>query len=378
MKKLSTFAIALLFGTGLLGAGVLRAEAAKDTAGIMTVSDRGKAFTEAGITKAKATFSETTFHGRVEFHLEVYGKVPENKRADFEKVKSNVPEKNRFFGDWANELAKAHNSKGIFLLVCREGSHIHAIDDRQTDAKRSSGFDDKKLKNLQDKLLAGFAKAGKLSDKEGAEAMKLRDESLLDATNYVIAELKDTTVPDGKNHANVEKKGTGPMGYSWTSLICFGIVALLGVWLVVGIFRALANRGGGGGGGGYGGGGGGYGGGGGGGGGFMTGMLGGLFGGMAGMWMYNNMFGGSHASDMSAGQGGMGGGDTGGGDYNDTGAGDYNGGGDGGGSNYDEGGGDYGGGSTDTGGGGDYGGGDTGGGGDYGGGGDSGGGGGDW
>ena len=41
MKKLSTFAIALLFGTGLFGAGSLRAEAAKDAHGEMTVSDRG-------------------------------------------------------------------------------------------------------------------------------------------------------------------------------------------------------------------------------------------------------------------------------------------------------------------------------------------------
>ena len=56
MKKLTTFALALLFGAGLLGAGSLRAEAAKDTAGIMTISDRGNALTEAGIAKAASTF----------------------------------------------------------------------------------------------------------------------------------------------------------------------------------------------------------------------------------------------------------------------------------------------------------------------------------
>jgi len=361
MKTLFMPLIAAL-GIALVGTGSVLATGQTDTAGIMTVSDRAQAFTEGGISKAKDAFHNTTFHARTEFHVEVYSKVPDNKRAEFERLKKekDTPGLNRFFGDFASELAKSHNSKGIFLFVSREGGHVHAIVDRQTDAKRS--FDDKKLKQVEEKIIAGFAKASKQVEKDGPEAKKFRDEALLDTTNYIVSELKDTTLPEGKNYANSEKKATGPMGYSWTSLICFGFIALLGIWMVVGIFRALSNRGGGGGGG-MGGGGGGMGGG---GGGFGSGLLGGLFGGMAGMWMYNNMFGGSHASDMSAGQGGDAG-NSGGGDYNDTGAGDYNGGGDGGGSNYDEGGGDYGG-SSDTGGGGDWG----------GGGGDTGGGGGDW
>ena len=342
----------------------------------MTVSDRAQAFTEAGVSKAKEAFRDTTFHARTEFHVEVYPELPENKRSEYDRFKKekDTPGLNRFFGDFANELAKKHNSKGIFLVVFRKEGHVHAIDDRQTDAKRT--FDDRKLKQVEEKLVAGFAKASKQADKNGPEAKKLRDEALLDTTNYIASELKDTTVPDAKHNEKNDgnhKAGGSNIG----TYICLGVVALLGIWLVVGIIRALTNRGGGGGygpGGGYGGG---YGGG---GGGFGSSLLGGLFGGLAGMWMYNQFFGGSHVSDMSAGQGGGDNGNS-GGDYNDTGAGDYDGGGDGGGSNYDEGGGDYG--SSDTGGGGDWGGGSDygGGGGDFGGGGgggDFGGGGGDW
>ena len=80
--------------------------------------------------------------------------------------------------------------------------------------------------------------------------------------------------------------------------ICLGLCVLLGVWLVIGIIRAFT--GGGGGGGGYGGGGGG-------GGGFGSSLMGGLFGAMAGMWLYNSMFGGHHdmgSNDAFAGDGG--------------------------------------------------------------------------
>ena len=54
----------------------------------------------------------------------------------------------------------------------------------------------------------------------------------------------------------------------------------------------------------------------------MTGLLGGMFGAMAGMWIYNHMLGGSmmsdYGTDASAGDASSGGADTG-----DTGAGDY-------------------------------------------------------
>lgn len=103
----------------------------------------------------------------------------------------------------------------------------------------------------------------------------------------------------------------------------------------------------------------GYGGGGGGGGGFATGLMGGLFGAMAGNWIYNSMMGGSsHHSGGSS----SGGGDS----YGASGSGGPDGGEAGGGMSGDfssGGGGDYGGG--DSGGGGDFGGGDSGGGGDF-------------
>lgn len=316
------------------------AAAAKSGPGKLVIDDKAEAFSKEGIKKAEDAFHNITFKSTTELTIVTFAKVPESKRTKFEELKSDKAERNRFFGEWARELAKNRNTRGIFVLICREGSGIHAISDRQTDAKR--GFDDADLKRLEGKIATGFVNASKLESKDGPEAMKIRDDALIEAVNYSIAELKDTSAPDAvvKNDASSEKKASGMSTGGW---ICIGISVLLGVWLLIGLIRAFSGGGGGGGNGGGGGGGGG--------GGFLSGMMGGMFGAMAGMYMYNQFLGGGMNSASAA--DGTNGGDTGGGDGGgDTGAGDWGGGGDGGGTSYDDGGGDYGGG-----GGGDYGGG---------------------
>ena len=171
---------------------------------------------------------------------------------------------------------------------------------------------------------------------------------------------------------------------SWVGWVCAILAVVFVVWIIFAVIRAMTGMGGGGYGYGGGGGGMGYGGG---GGGFLTGMLGGMFGAMAGMWMYNNFFGG-HASMGSNGAVNWGGGGTnaagepyqGDTDVGASGGGEYGGGDDAAAGGEGDGGAEWGGkdeaGGGDAGGGGDWGGGGDGGGGDWGGGGDAGGG--DW
>ncbi|MFO0965044.1 MAG: TPM domain-containing protein [Gemmataceae bacterium] len=182
----------------------------------------------------------------------------------------------------------------------------------------------------------------------------------------------------------------------WLTYILIGLGVIIVLWLIMAVVRGLSGMGGGGGAPGYGSGGPGYAGGygGGGGGGFMRGFLGGLVGAAAGMWLYNNVFGGGASSAFGGTHSPTGGmsdtgaaaaepeeraTDWGGGGGDDSAGADEGGGGGGGGGGDDAGGGDWGGGGGgDTGGGGDWGG---GGGGDWGGGGGGdwgGGGGGDW
>ena len=320
-------------------------------AGQLTVNDEAKAFTPDGVKKAEEAFHAKTFKSVTHFHVHTVTAVPDTKKKDFDAAKADKTKAPAFFLDWARELAKADHDRGVytFVYMSEDGKsfYILTLADSQTD--RARGFDDADGKKTTEKLIAAFRAA---KEKSGEEAQKARDAGLLEATNFVIDQLKNTSANDaatGTTHSSDAKSGgSSIMGY-----VCIGIVALLGIWLVIGLIRAFT----GGGGGGYGPGGYGGGGFGGGGGGFMTSLLGGMFGAAAGMYLYDQ-FMGHHGSDLSAGQSG--------GDYGgtsaDAGAGDFDGGSAGGGG--DLGGGDYGGGDL---GGGDFGGGDFGGG-DFGGG----------
>ncbi len=369
MTRLHAIALTALLAVGLGTPAAWALTSPATHHGVMTVEDNAKAFTPEGIKKAEDTFHDTNFRAPTELVVVTYLKVPESKHADYEKVKNIKADKARFFGDWAKELAKSRGSKGIFVLVSREGGHVHAIDDRQNDVYRK--FDDKDLKVLEKKIGDGFQKAGKTTG--DTEAKEARDEGLLHGVQFVASELKNTTVPEATDHktnASQDKSsGSGGFFSGIMGWICIGVAVLLGIWLVVGLIRMFTGGGGGGGNGPGGGGGGGYGGG---GGGFMTGLIGGMLGAAAGMYMYDHFVRDHNSGDSGANN--SNGYDNGNNTTGDTGAGDYDGGGDGGGTDYDDGGngggnggGDAGGGGGDFGGG-DFGGGDGGGGGDVGGG----------
>ncbi len=317
------------------------ASAAKQQPGTLHVYDQGKLFTEAGIDKAKSTFGNTKFDHGLTLTIDTYKELPEGKKGEYSKEKEG-----KFFKDWAVTLAKDDRAKGIYVLVCRSPGYVTVIADKTT---RERGFTNEDEKKLRDTLLASFRDAAK--EKDAAKQSQIRDTALLASVNFVAEDMKNTTVRAMGNPAHSDgpttqarKTGMGIGGW-----LCLGLGVLLCVWLVVGLIRAFTG----------GGGGGGFGGGGGGGGGFGTSLLGGLFGAMAGMWIYNHMFGAGGmfgSSDAYAGDGGYSG-DTGAdtsgdGDFSgDTGAG----------GSYDDGGGDFGGGGGDFGGG-DFGGGDFGGG----------------
>lgn len=332
-------------------------------AGVLHVSDAGKLFSEGGIDKAKSTMGNAKFDHGLTVTIETFGAIPDDRKANY--TKDNEA---KFFKEWAVSLAKEDRAKGIYVLVCRSPGYVEVIADKTT---RERGFTNEKEQKLRDLLRASFkdAKAAKDAGKSEAEQYQIRDTALLASVNYVVDELKDTSVPTTATHnETAAKKAAKQGGMSIAGWICIGLCVLLGIWLVIGLIRAFTGGGGGGyGGGGYGGGGGG--------GGFFTGLLGGMFGAMAGMWLYNHMFGGSsfgsdaYASDGSSAYGGdSSGADTSGdgdfsgdagagGSYDDGGSGGgYDGGGDYGGG--DGGGGDYGGGGDFGGGGGDFGGGD--------------------
>lgn len=320
----------------------------------LVVEDNAKMFSPDAIDKAKKLISENRGQVAREVHIETYEKLSDADRKRFEAAKTD-DEKRRFWVDWTK--AKAAGERGLVIAINRSPGHVSVIPSNEM----AKAVTKEQREEIQKRLLTKLAESAK-ARKEGkpeAEQQKLRDEALVSAMEYTAKQLPASfgtrsVVEDrrGKPAQQQADAGGGRAGAGWGgigSLICIGLIALLGVWLVIAVVRAFA----GGGGGGYGGGGmgGGMG-----GGGFFPSLLGGLFGAAAGMWMYDHFFGG-HSSAAYGGDVGGGGAaapgaeeqiaDTGNFNEDNYSGGDFDGGGDLGGGDFgggDFGGGDFGGG----------------------------------
>jgi uncharacterized protein len=317
-----------LAATAILAGGLVAtpALASKETMqpGHLLVHDDAKLFTPSGIDQAKKVLADTLFDHGVSVRVSTFLHPPESKKAAAEAAKNDPVQWREFVTAWAKEQASNEGAKGIFVLICRYPGGIAVIADKQT---RDRGFTDADEQQMQETLIKAFRESVGPDHKDRPDAALLRDAGLKAAVEFVVSDLKDTTVATGAKSDTRDQRTSGGMGImGW---VCIGLVVLLGVWLVVALIRAFSGGGSGPGGGG----------------GFFPALLGGLFGAAAGMWLYSQFAGGGGMFGGSEAQAGDAGGDAGG----DTGAGDYS----------DESG--AGGGFDDGGGGGDWGGGDFGG-----------------
>jgi uncharacterized membrane protein YgcG len=297
-------------GSGVLDNGTFFSEQAK--------SDAGKVIAEV----------ERTLHKDIA--VETFKEIPADLKAGV-----NVQDKtalNHLFQQWAEKQAKEKRVNGIYLLLVKEPAHLQALVGNDTQRLAFTVKDRDALVSLM---------LGKLRAQQ-------KDEALRDGVNFIFATMKSHTNPrahTGTAPAPVTSHPSEPSGTSggWGWVIPAIVIGLV-VWVVIGLFRALSGRMGGGSAMGQAGGGGG---------GFFSSLIGGMFGAAAGMWMYDQFFSnhgnsayGADHNDQTGGDSGFTGQDT---DYNSDGGGDF--GGDSGGGS-DSGGGDFGGG--DSGGGGDF------------------------
>jgi uncharacterized protein len=346
--------MAVALALGLCGA--LASSASAEGGGLQVpgalhvyLNDASGFFSDKGIAEAKVALEKTLFSGGLVMTVDVLARPPQGR-----EVPADEKQRGKFFLELARELATADRARGIYILVCRSPGYVQVIADKATRERGFSNDDERKVRDI---LVEGLRAASKLEKESPQQAVEQRDKALLAAVQFVVEDLRNTAPPMSGNNQN---RAAAPKaadlrvdnGNAIAGWICIGLVALLALWLIVGFIRALSGMGTASAGGAPAGGGG-----------FFSSLLGGLFGAMAGMWLYNHLFGGG--SFWSGGEtgGGMAGGEadsTGGiageGDFSgDTGAGgSFDSGG-------DTGGGDWGGGDW---GGGDWGGGDFGGGGD--------------
>lgn len=261
---------------------------------------------------------------------------------------------NRFFDTWAEKRFLQEKVNGVYVVIVKDPPKVRIQLGNKTE--QSGLFRDADRRDLEQSVVDHLKEMRKNPDQA------TKDKVLLSATAFV----HDRMAQHGRTVAAPQNQHQAPAGHQapanaptpWLTYLLIGGAVFLVVWVIMGLLRGLS------------GGGASPGMAGGGGGGFMTSMLGGLFGAAAGMWLYNNVFGGHSNSAWAAGPDGGSGPNAG----NDADTGSTGGGADYGDDNASSGGGDAGGG--------DWGGGDAGGGGDWGGGGGDfgggGGGGGDW
>ncbi|MCS6863916.1 MAG: hypothetical protein RMJ56_02430 [Gemmataceae bacterium] len=308
LTPLGTVAAALVFA---LFAGANTALAAPK-AGNLIVYDEGKLFSDTGIKEAQSKLQAIAFEGGLTVTIDTYPSIPADRKASY-----NETQKEKFFRDWAVAAATGDKAKGIYVLICREPGYVQVVTDKTTRDRGFTREDEQKLATI---FLNGFKKAveAKKNNAPEAEQFSLRNNALVAAVQFVIEDLKDTKPSAATTSANTttasgdktEGALPGAGGSGIAGWLCLGLCVLLGVWLIIGLIRAFT-------GGGMGPGAAG--------GGFFSSLLGGLFGAMAGMWLYNNLFGGGSllgGSEAYAADGTADAGTTGDGDFSgDTGAG---------------------------------------------------------
>jgi len=274
-------------------------------------------------------------HG-AELRIETISSVPADKVDEVRKMDKEA--RNRFFSQWTQDRAHSLKAAGVYVLISKDPAHLHMYLNRSFERR---GYTNAQELELRELLLKGFKDKKYDSTLQNAVDLFARQVSTMS---------RSTSGPLG-HHGPVR---SGPMepgagqhpvggggGVSWVVLVLIGVV---GFFLVTSLVRSMSGGMGGAPGGGYGGGGGS---------GLFGSLLTGMFGAMAGHWLYDSFFSNSaHAGESHGGFGDSSGGDDAnfdnsgsdiGGDYDNSGGGDFGG--------SDGGGGDFGGGD---GGGGDF------------------------
>ena len=95
----------------------------KEKTEIFEVRDRGKFFSDEAVKKANEDIRAIARKYDREILVETFREPPDGKA---EKVAAmGRDERAKFFREWARERIKAENVNGLYILVCREPSHLY-------------------------------------------------------------------------------------------------------------------------------------------------------------------------------------------------------------------------------------------------------------
>lgn len=237
------------------------------------VIDRAAFFSESAVAAANARLDQLRQQTGRELRIETFPEIPPSRQAEW--AGRSQAERREFFQKWVREAAAESRSEGLFVLVCRQPSHLEV---GMSSALKNAGFTSEQRQEVVKTLLTTFKS-------------KQYDAGLEQAVTLVEAAFADLKRPDpGASEAR-----TGPTpaivqppspatadsalaAPSWDefgmgSWLLLAAVIVGGLVLVMFILRALSGAMGGTGSG------------------MFGGLLTGLLGAMAGSWLYDQFFG---------------------------------------------------------------------------------------
>ncbi|MEK6257058.1 MAG: TPM domain-containing protein [Planctomycetota bacterium] len=279
--------------TGLLAALLCLAPTAVRAA---EISDGAKFFSAEALATANQSIRDLEKKSGHEVRIETFAAVPADKVDAVGKMESK--QRDAFFSKWVFERAEATKSRGIVMLICREPSHLNVW---VGNPLQKAGFGNTQAKAVQEVLLARMkAKEYDMALTEAVAQLSTAFGGLSHAKAKTSTAAPATheskrighVTPASPNHApGHQTPMPAPQQSGWTGVLVVLMFVVGGIFVVSLISRLFgggrSSGAGGYGSGGYGGGGGG--------GGFMSSLTGGIFGAMAGNWMYDQ-FSGRHAS----------------------------------------------------------------------------------
>jgi uncharacterized membrane protein YgcG len=134
------------------------------------VKDEGKFFSTDAVSKANQRIKEIKEQTGNDLLIETFAEIPADRKTDYKPER-----KDEFFTRWARENARQRKVAGVYVLVCRDPSHLQI--DRVAAGRVFSAADRGKLRDL---LIAQFKE-------------KKFDEGLAEAVTFVAGRFKDNS-----------------------------------------------------------------------------------------------------------------------------------------------------------------------------------------
>src|SRR5262249_22553435 len=135
---------------------------------VFEIKDEGKFFSADAVSKADQRIKEIKEQTGKDLLIETFAEIPADRKKDYKPER-----KNEFVARWARENARQRKVAGVYVLICREPSHLQV--DRVAAGRAFPAADHTKLRDL---LVAHFKE-------------KKFDEGLADAVGFVAGKFKD-------------------------------------------------------------------------------------------------------------------------------------------------------------------------------------------